>query len=63
MVRWKVRVLSETQATVHVCVTAMKDRNGISMSFLLRDQAGTAVPVRRRGSFPPHPSASRTAPP
>ena len=30
----------------------MRDRNGIRMSFLLRDQAGTATPERRRGSFP-----------
>lgn len=52
MVSGGVRVLSETGATVHVCVTAVRDRQGILMSFLLRHQADTAVPERRRGSFP-----------
>lgn len=56
------RVLSETGDTARVCVTAVRDWNGIRMSFLHRDQAGTAVPERRRGGFPSHSSVSRTAP-
>lgn len=41
------RVLSETGDTARVCVTAVRDWNGIRMSFLHRDQAGIAVPERR----------------
>lgn len=43
IVSWKVRVLSESGSTVHRCVTAVRDRNGIWIFFLLRDQRGEGL--------------------